>query len=173
MEESSYRIRKNFLIPLGLVVLLTLILLICCLYLQLPQAKIMILTVFLLPTCLLFAESSLRRVSIGEDGILVNKLFRSKQLKYHELTSIDTVLVRKRAFVSLSTEEDFIILSNSYDHFGLLLKQLLGKAPEHVISDETRQLAVKPPEKSSDIFSAWLAVVVLLLILYVQLRGAF
>jgi len=173
MEKSTYRIRKNFLIPLGLVVVLTFFLLLCSLYLQLPKAKILILTAFLLPVCLLFAESKSRQVSIDEDGIRVKKLFRCKQLKFAELTSIDTVLVRKRAFVSLSSEEDFIILSNSYDHFSLLLKQLLGRVPDRLISDETRQLAVKPPEKSSDIFSAWLAVVVLLLILYVQLRGAF
>jgi len=163
MEKRIFSIRTNFLIPLGLVVFLAGVLLISCLFLHLPLTKTLILAIFLLPAAVLFAE----------DGILVNKLFRSKRLKYEDLTSIDTVLVRKRAFISLSTEEDFIILSNSYDHFGLLLKLLLEKAPEQVISEETRQLAIKPPEKSSDIFSAWVAVAVLLLILYVQLRGAF
>jgi len=173
MEKRIFSIRTNFLIPLGLVVFLAGVLLISCLFLHLPLTKTLILAIFLLPAAVLFAESCLRRVRIEEDGILVNKLFRSKRLKYEDLTSIDTVLVRKRAFISLSTEEDFIILSNSYDHFGLLLKLLLEKAPEQVISEETRQLAIKPPEKSSDIFSAWVAVAVLLLILYVQLRGAF
>jgi len=173
MEKCTYSIRKNFLIPLGLVVALALILLISCLLLHLPLAKTLILLVFLLPACVLFAESSRRRVSIEEDSILITKLFRSKRLRYCDLTSVDTVLVRKRAFVSLSTEEDFIILSNSYDHFGRLLNQLLEKVPENVISEETRRLTDNPPEKSSDIFSAWLAVLVLLLVLYVQLKGAF
>ena len=173
MEKNSYRIRKHFLIPLGLVVFLTLTLLVSCLFLHLPLAKTMILLVFLLPSCFLLAECSRRQVRLEENGILARKLLRSKRLEYAQLTSIDTVLVRKRAFVSLSTEEDFLILSNSYDHFGDLLKQLLEKVPEKIISEETRQLAIKPPEKSSDIFSAWVAVAVLLLILYVQIRGAF
>jgi hypothetical protein len=173
MEKGIYRIRKNFLIPLGLVVFLSLVLLISCLVLQLPMAKVMILAVFLLPAGLLFAESCRRRVRIEVDAVLVRKLFGSKRLEYRELTSIETVLVRKRAFVSLSTEDDFLILSNSYDHFGALVNQLLEKVPEKVVSEETRQLAGNPPEKSSDIFSAWLAVGVLLLILYVQMKGAF
>lgn len=173
MQETVFSIRKSFLIPLGLVVLLTLVLLVTCIILQLPLAKTLILGAFILPAIILFAESSRRRISIGETDIKIDKLFRSKLLNYQDLTSIDTVLVRKRAFVSLSTEEDFVMLSNSYAHFGSLLQQLLARVPESVISAETRQLATNPPEKSSDVFSAWVAVAVLLLIIYVQLRGAF
>ena len=173
MDSSTYTIRKTFLIPLGLAVLLSFILLASALFLQLPTAKTIILAAFLLPVCVIFAESSLRKVSITEDTIKINKLFRSKRLSYAELTAIDTIQVRKRVFVSLSSEEDFMILSNSYDQFGRLLAQLLSKVPETVVSDETKQLAENPPKKCSDIFSAWLAVAVLTLIIYVQLRGAF
>ena len=153
MQKAVFSIRKSFLLPLGLVVLLTLVLLVTCIYLQLPLAKTLILGAFILPAIILFAESSRRRISIGETDIQIDKLFRSKLLNYQDLTSIDTVLVRKRAFVSL--------------------KQLLARVPESVISAETRQLATNPPEKSSDVFSAWVAVAVLVLIIYVQLRGAF
>ena len=173
MDSSTYTIRKTFLIPLGLAVLLSVILLASALFLQLPIAKTIILAAFLLPICVVFAESSSRKVHITEDTIEVNKLFRSKRLNYAELTAVDTIRVRKRVFVSLSSENDFMILSNSYDHFGELLKQLVTGAPETVVSDETRQLAENPPGKCNDIFSAWLAVAVLTLIIFVQLRGAF
>lgn len=173
METNIFTIRKSFLIPLGLVVLLTLVLLISCIFLQLPLAKILILGAFILPVIIIFAESCRRRICLGETTIQFDKLFRSKQLRYQDLTSIDTVLVRKRAFVSLSTEADFVMLSNSYANFGSLLQKLLLRVPESVISEETRQLASNPPEKSSDIFSVWVAVAVLILIIYVQFRGAF
>jgi len=173
MDSSIYSIRKSFLLPLGLVVVLSFILLASALFLQLPMAKTIILAAFLLPVCIIFAESSLRKVSITEDAIEVNKLFRSKRLTYTELTAVDTIQVRKRALVSLSSENDFMILSNSYEQFGQLLKQLVTRAPETVVSDETRQLAENPPKKCSDVFSAWLAVAVLALIIFVQLRGAF
>jgi hypothetical protein len=173
MDTHTFSIRKSFLIPLGLVVLLTLILLISCLIQQVPLAKTLILAALILPAILLFIESSRRRIIVAEDGVQIDKLLRSKKISFSEMTAIDTVLVRKRAFISLSSETDFIIFSNSYDNFGQLLKEMLAKAPESVISDETRQMATNPPEKSSDVFSAWVAVAVLTLIIYVQLRGAF
>lgn len=173
METHTFSIRKSFLIPLGLVVVLTLILLIICLFLQVPLAKILILATITLPAILLFAESSWRRIILASDGVQINKLLRSKRISYSDLTAIDTVLVRKRVFLSLSSEADFIILSNSYANFGQLLKELLAKAPDRVISEETRQMAINPPEKTSDVFSAWVAVAVLVLIIFVQLKGAF
>ncbi|OEU71967.1 MAG: hypothetical protein BA864_15860 [Desulfuromonadales bacterium C00003093] len=173
MAQHVFSIRRSFLLPLGLIVLLTLILLISCLLLQVPLAKTLILAAFMIPAILLFAESCLRRVYIEEDGIQINKLFRNKRISYAEMTEIDTVVVRKRAFVSLSSETDFIVLSNSYDHFDQLLTELLARAPATVISEETKKLASQPPKKSSDMFSAWLAVVVLVVIIYVQIKGAF
>jgi len=173
MEPSIYSIRKSFLLPLGLVVLLSFILLISALSLGLPVAKIIILGVFLIPVCILFIESSLRKVQDGESSVQVKKLFRKKAIDYAELTAIDTIQVRKRAFISLSSENDFLILSNSYEHFGQLLQQLVQKVPTTVVSEETRELAENPPSKCSDVFSAWLAVAVLALIIFVQLRGAF
>lgn len=173
MESSIYTIRKSFLLPLGLVVLLSFSLLVTALFLKLPLAKIIILGAFLVPVCILFIESSLRKVLVGESSVQVKKLFRNKAIDYAELTAIDTIQVRKRAFISLSSENDFLILSNSYDHFGQLLQQLIQKVPTTVVSDETRELAENPPSKCSDVFSAWLAVAVLALIIFVQLRGVF
>ena len=173
MEATLYTIRKNFLIPLGLVVLLCFILLATVLFLQLPTAKIIILTTFLLPATIIFAESCMRKVHVGTDSIKVKKLFRTKNMNYADLTAVDTIKVKKRVFISLSSENDFVILSNSYDNFNQLINQLIEKLPENLINDETKQLAQDPPQKCSDIFSAWLAVAVLLLIIWAQLRGTF
>jgi len=172
MASRTFSIRKTFLVPMGLVTLLTLVLLVCCLVLQVPLAKTLILGAFTLPVLVLFAESCVRRISIDSNGVEIHKPLRSKRIDFSEMTAIDTVRVRKRAFISLSSEADFIIFSNSYGQFGELMKELLNKAPEQIISDETRQTAANPPEKSSDVFSAWLAVGVLVLIIYVQLKGA-
>lgn len=171
MESNSYSIRKSFLLPLGLVFVLCLVLLACSVYLRLPTAKIIILSSFLVPVGLIFAESSYRRVQVDDQAVQVSKLFRNKRINYNELTAIDTIQVRKRAFISLSSENDFMILSNSYQHFDRLIKQLVTKVPESVVSEDTRRLANNPPRKCSDTFSAWLAVAVLALIIYVQLRG--
>ncbi len=173
MEPTIFRIRKSFLLPLGLIVLLSLILLVSSLYLHLPKAKIIILGIFFLPASAFFAESLIRKVYLAEDSIRVKKLLRSKLLNFDDVTAVDTILVRKRAFLSLSSENDFIIISNSYENFGQLLQNLVAHLPASIVSDETKRLAAQPPKKGSDIFSVWLAVAVLALIIYVQLRGLF
>ena len=171
MEKSTYTIRKNFLLPLGLIVLLSFILLISAIYLHLPLAKIIILGIFLLPVSIIFIESSRRKVNVTSEDIEINKLFRSKKLSYAELTDIDTIQVRKRVFISLSSENDFIIISNSYERFGQMVQQLVAAVPANIVSEKTRQIADNPPKKCSDIFSAWVTVAVLILIIFVQFRG--
>ena len=170
MEPSIYKIKKSFLLPMGLVVVFSFILLVSTLYLHLPLAKTLILVVFLLPVCILFAESSRRKVVISDTSIEIQKLLRRKQLSYAELTDVDTIQMRKRVFVSLSSENDFLILSNSYDNFGEMLKEIIARVPDTIVSDKAKELAATPPKKCSDVFSAWLAVAVLVLILCAQFR---
>lgn len=173
MDTREFSIRKNFLLPLGLLLILSIILLVLCVVQQQPLAKILILSAVLIPVTLLFLESVFRRVILEEEALVVRKLLRSKRIVYTDITSVDTVQVRRRAFLSISTEDDFAILSNSYANFGDLVNQLLKRVPASTISTETEQMASNPPTKSGDIFSAWLAAALLLLILYAQLGGAF
>jgi len=173
MDTREFSIRKAFLLPLGLTLLLSVVLLILCIVQQQPVAKTIILAAMLVPVSILFAESILRRVTLEEEAIVVRKLLRKKRIVYTDITSVDTVLVRRRAFLSISTDPDFVILSNSYADFSTLVEQFLKRVPESTISMETRQMAKAPPTKSGDIFSVWLATGLLLLIIYVQLGGAF
>lgn len=169
----QFKIRKNFLFALGLTCMLLVTLLILCIIQQQATGKIVILAAIMLPVLILFVESWRRKISINPDSVIACRLFRTKRLPFSEITSVDTVKVRRRVFVSINTEADFLIFSNNYDHFDELITQLTTHLPEAVISDETRSLSNNLPLKSNDLFSIWLAVVVLLLILYVQLGGAF
>lgn len=169
----QYKVRKKFLFALGLTSLLLVALLILCIVQQEQTNKILILGTIMLPVLGLFVESWLRQISLLDDAVVAYRLFRTRRLPFSEITSVDTVRVRRRIFVSISTEADFLIFSNNYDHFDQLISQLQERLPPSVISDETRSLANDPPHKTSDLFSIWLAIVVLLLILYVQLGGAF
>lgn len=171
IEPIKYGIRKSFLLPMGLVVLLLAVLLASSLLLGLPTGKIIILAIFMVPTIILFVESLVRRVTLTETTITIKKLLRSKTLNFVDLTEIDTIRVRKRVFISLSSENDFAILSNSYAGFGGLVTNLLSRCSGKIYGEDTQQLAQDPPRKCGDIFSAWLAVAVLILILYTQFRG--
>jgi len=170
---QEFRIRRNFLLGLGLTCLLLAILLVVCIVQQEKMAKVLILAALMLPVIGLLSESLRRKVAFSAEALIAHRLFRRKTLALKDVTAVDTVRVRRRAFVSISTEEDFLILSNNYENFGQLLQQLVERLPNRVISEETRDLAAKPPKKTNDLFSIWLAVAVLLLILYIQLGGSF
>ncbi len=171
MDISTYRIRKSFLIPMGLTVVLGAVLLLSGFFLNAPTARQILLALFILPAVIIFVESSRRRVRVHQDHIDVEKVLRTKTINFNELTAVDAVRIRKRVFVSLSTEESFLILSNGYEGFGELLADLVKTVPSGVVSDEVRRMAEDPPRKCSDIFSAWVAVAVLTLIIVTQLRS--
>ncbi len=170
---SQFKIRKKFLFALGLINLLLVTLLLLCIIQQQATGKIVILAAIILPVLALFIESWRRQISVNEDSIVACRLFRTKRIPFGEITSVDTVRIRRRVFVSVSTEADFLLFSNNYDHFDQLIERLQERLPHAVISDETRALGADLPLKSNDLFSIWLAVVVLVLIIYVQLGGAF
>lgn len=172
MTSTSYKIRKGFLIPMAITVALGTTLLLIGVSIQMPSGRLYLLGAFMIPALLIFIESSRRKVHISADRILMEKTLGTKEINYSDLTSVDAVRVRKRVFISLTTDENFMIISNSYERFDELVRQLVDLVPEATISDETREMAADPPLKSSDIFSAWLAVAVLLLVIAVQLRGA-
>lgn len=173
MTGTTYKIRKDFLIPMGITVVLGVVLLLIGIIAQMPAGRLYLLAAFMVPALLIFIESSRRRIHLYSDHILMERTLGKKQLLLRDLTSVDTVRVRKRVFISLTSDNSFMIISNSYAHFDELVRQLIDLVPQTALSDEARRLAADPPRKCSDIFSAWLAVAVLLLVIAVQLRSAF
>lgn len=170
-SQQKFSIRRSFLFPLGLLLVLTGALLVLCVVRGEPTAKILILGFIMLPVVILFVESVFRRTVLTADGVHVFKLLRQKELKFAELTAVETVRVRKRVFLTLCADDDFLIISNAYANFPGLVQTLLARVPAAVISEETKQMAAAPPAKSTDVISCWLAVALLAFILYIQLGG--
>ncbi len=170
-QEIDFHIRKPFLIPLGLLLLMVMALFVICLVNGQPIAKVIILGFIILPVAGLFVESACRRAKVTSDGITVFKLLRQKTLKFAEMTAVETVMVRKRVFLTLCVDDEFLILSNAYADFPQLVGTLLERVPPQAISEETRQMAKAPPLKSTDIITCWLAVALMAFILYIQLGG--
>jgi uncharacterized membrane protein len=172
-NKREFSIRRAFLLPLGLLLLLIVLLLATAMIQGQEAGKLIILAAMILPIVGLFVESAARKAEIGDEAVTVHKFLRDRSLRYDELTSLDAVVVRKRAFLSLSTMEGFLIISNAYEDFPALVRALLAKVSDDVIGDEVRQMAADPPVKSGDIVSCWVGVVLLALILVIQLRGFF
>jgi hypothetical protein len=170
-EEPIFAIRRTFLLPLGLLLLLSLALLVTCVAQSQPIAKAIILAFMILPVIAFFIESVCRRAVITDEGITIFKFLRKKHLLFSEMTAVETVMVRKRVFLTLCVDDQFIILSNAYADFPRLVSMLLDRVPSTVVSAETRTMAEAPPSKSTDIVSCWLAVALVAFILYIQFGG--
>lgn len=170
-DVQNFVIRRTFLLPLGLLLILCLGLFGVCVVQHQPLAKTILLGLIIFPVAILFVECRFRRAEIDSEGITVHKFLRRSRFIFLQITELETVIVRKRAFLTLCAGDDFIILSNAYGDFPGLVRVLLERVPESAISEETRRMAEEPPVKSSDIVSCWLAVALLLFILYTQLGG--
>ena len=171
VESHRYVIRRAFVIPLGLVLLLMAALLGVSIVHGQPVAKIAFLIVFALPVLVLFLASAFRSLVIDASGVTMTTPFRSKRLEFPRITALDTVRVRSRVFLTLSAgEDDFLIISNGYADFAGLLATLMEQLPAAVISDETRQLATAPPARYADIAMVWFTLAALTYVLIAQFQ---
>ena len=166
----KFTIRRGFLIPLTILVIEVLILLGSCIILHQPLGKTIILGVMIVPILILLIECLFRQTIIDDNSITSRKFLRSKQLPFSEITAMETILIKKRAFITLSAGDDFLILSNAYADFPALATELSKHIPNEVISPETMEMIQNPPSKSTDIISCWLGVIFLAFILYSQLQ---
>lgn len=170
-QENKFVIRRSFVVPMGLMIALTVALMVVCIIQGQGVAKVVILAVLILPMVALFVESAFRRLVVTEEGITAFRLFRQRQVLFSEVTSLETVRVRSRVFMTLVTgPDDFLIISNSYAGFPDLVKTLIAAVPEETVAEETEQLAKQPPLRQADVFTAWFAVVALVYVLIAQFR---
>ena len=154
-EGHTYVIRRSFVLPMGLMIVLTLALMVVCIFQGQAVAKIVILGVLLLPMVALFVESAFRRLIITEHGVTASRLFRKREVLFADVTSLESVQVRSRVFLTLSLgPDDFLIISNSYANFPELVKSLVAAVPGGTVTEEAAQLAEKPPRKQADVFTA-------------------
>lgn len=171
MAAQTFVIRRAFVIPLALLIALTISLLVVCLVQDQPIAKVVILAGLVLPLIVLLVESAGRRLVIDELGITAIRPFRQRHLAFNAVTSLETVRVRNRVFMTLMAgDDDFLILSNSYSNFPKLVRCLVDAVPEGTVTEETRQLELAPPTRQADVFTAWFAVVALAYVLIVQFQ---
>ena len=171
-QVKTFVIRRAFVVPMGLLIALTISLLVVYLMQGQPIAKAVILAALTVPQLILFVESAFRRLVIDPDGVTAFRPFRQRQVRFADVTSLETVQVRSRVFLTLAAgDDDFLIISNSYGDFPALLEYLVSAVPEGTVTEETRQLAKKPPIRQADIFTAWFAVIAFVYILIAQFKG--
>ncbi|MCX7981339.1 MAG: hypothetical protein N2572_00325 [Syntrophales bacterium] len=166
MEKKIYRIRRAFVIPLGLDALLLLLLTLLSFLSTSPLYERAILVLLSTAVTVVFGESIERRVTIN-GGLRLKKFMREKALEWSDITHVGALSLRSRVYVLLTTKKGFHILSNAYQDFGALVKDIIYHLPaERIeIEEEVRRQGESPTQNKSDLFAAWLAAIVLLSII--------
>jgi hypothetical protein len=170
-DDETFRIRRAFVLPMGLLIILTMTLLVISVMQGQPLGKVIILAGLILPLLVLFVESACRRIVVTEADVKAFRPFRQRQMNFADVTSLESVRVRSRVFVTLvAGNDDFLIISNSYGRFPILLQHLVDSVPEGAVTDETQQMMKQPPLRQADDFTAWFAVMALVYILVAQFK---
>ena len=168
-ETQTFTIKRALTIPLALLTVMTLALLVICLVQGQPVAKAVILVGLLIALGGIFVECAGRRLVVSSEGITAIRPFRSKHMLFSAVTSLETVKVRSRVFLTLSAGDDeYLIISNGYAEFPGLLHSLIEAVPAAVVTEETRQLAARPPQRAANAVAVWLAVIAMAYILVAQ-----
>jgi hypothetical protein len=173
MPTKIYKIRKAFMIPLGLSLFLGCLLLALCLLQKEPPSKLVVLSIVNLFLLVFFVENLSRALIIDDHSITHKKFLRKKTLLFEEITSFEALSYRKRVFSTLSSEENFIIFTNAYENFHELVRQILARLPDNATGRETRELVASPPVKQGDVVSLWVTTIIFGVILLHQASAFF
>lgn len=172
MDSKSYKIRKSFLIPLSVDAFFLLVLLVISLFTDSHPAERIVLTVILVPLIYILIEVTVREAIISDEGIRIKKFLRQKSLEWKAITNVDTVAVRKKVFLTLTTTKGFHVLSNSYGDFTGLVKDIIRHLGDEKVEGRVKDIVAQPIRKISDIVGAWVAALLLAVIIYIKLFSA-
>ncbi|MDI9570657.1 MAG: hypothetical protein QM278_08040 [Pseudomonadota bacterium] len=170
MSEGAYRIRRSFLVPLGIDVLLLLLLLVLSLAHKGAGTERIVLTVFVVLSLSILLEAANRSVSVSEDGVTLKKLLKTRELLWSDITHVGCLKLRRRVYILLTTKKGFHIISNAYDSFSTLAGEIIRHLDGEKIEIEAgvREQIENPTRNISDLVAAWVAAVVLLAIVYMK-----
>lgn len=169
MYQNIYRIKRSFVIPFSLVVFLFFFLLLLSLFLKgSPWEKNVIIIVFI-PVLYVYIEFLYRKVHTGDQGIMIRKVFRKRELRWEDITHVGALVLRKRSYILLTTIKGFYILSNAYENYSSLIGNIIIHLDKEKVEEEVRRQHEHPVKNISDIVMTWFTALVLLGIITTKL----
>lgn len=172
MSIQSFKIRREFLIPFGIVAGLVLVLLILACLSRGSFIERLVLAAIALPTILLFLEARNRTAVMTDQGILFRKFFRRKDILWDDISHVGCVIVRGKVYLLLTTIKGFFILSNAYGNFDDLIHTIIQHIAIDKVDEDVRSQADHPLKNRADIISLWIAVMLLLTMIVLKLLPA-
>ena len=171
MNDGTHRIRRSFIIPFTVVLILIIGLWVFSFFCRGTSSERVFLTIVLIPLALAWGEAIFRQVILWNEGIKIRKFMRQKSLLWEDITHVGCLIMRKKVYLLLTTVKGFFIISNEYERFQDLAGGLVGHLDggKIEIEAEVRQQIEHPLKNWSNVVAAWVAAVVLTFILFLKL----
>ncbi|MBN1380673.1 MAG: hypothetical protein JXA41_03250 [Deltaproteobacteria bacterium] len=162
MTPRTYRIRKALLVPFGADAVLLIALLFISIFWKGTTTEIFVLVILLVPCLYFFLEALYRTVTISDGGILIQKLLRKKDLLWEDITHVGHLVVRKKVYILLTTVKGFHIVSNAYENFSGLVKDICDHVEKDKVEEQLAGQIKNPIRDISNIIATWFAALVIL-----------
>jgi hypothetical protein len=166
--QTRYRIKRSFLIPLGLDAILLAALFLSSFLVAGTLLERAVLGLFFLLALAVFVEAASRNVGADEEGITIRKFFRETRLQWGQINYAGTLIMRGKAYILLTTAKGYHVLSSAYGDYEKLVADLVGRLDAERVEDALRVQADQPVRGRSDAAAAWFAAVVILGILVLK-----
>ncbi|MCK9230502.1 MAG: hypothetical protein M0Q23_07235 [Syntrophales bacterium] len=161
-----YGIRKMFLLPLAVITILVFVLtLIVFSGGGKPMEKVSLTVILVILICLLI-DSLSRKALVSAKGIVIRRFMRTRDIAWDEITNIDAMVLRKKAYLLLSSTKGFHVISNNLSDFSKLVSSVFERTDNEKIEPAARKLATLSVRRISDIILLWLASGLVLLIMW-------
>lgn len=171
MEQSTYKIKRVFLVPFIIIVALLGILLLLSLFKGQTWEKI-ILGVSFAGTLLVGIEASKREITVNQNGVKIKKFFRVKDITWPDVTHLAVVDLNKKAYFLLTTAKGFYFFSNMFENHALLIRSIVDKLDAEKVEIEVKNYLEHPIERRSLIVICWLSVLIITAFIILKLLSA-
>jgi hypothetical protein len=171
MSQYVYRIRRVFLIPLGVDAFLLFCLFVISLSSRGSTTERLIFAIFFFPSLYLFLECFFRRVTVDEGEIVLRRLWREKRVPWEGITHVGSLSLHKKVYILLTTVKGFFIVSNAYEGFSDLAAEIVSHVDLTNVEEEVRLLAGRSSSGIAHIAMAWIAAVFMVGIILIKLMS--
>ncbi|MCX7817126.1 MAG: hypothetical protein N2317_06420 [Syntrophales bacterium] len=173
MAEQTYKIRKSFVIPFTLDVILMGVLVSLVYFWKGSTVERGVLTLFFIPLLFVLWEIFIRKITITDEALTIKKYFRVKKLSWDDITHVGCLVIRSKVYILLTTKRGLQIISNAYERFPNLIQSIISHlpSPEIEVEKEARDQIENPVRNTSDLVAAWIAAVILAAIIWVKINS--
>ena len=170
MAQNVFKIRRAFLVPFITIVVLLFLLFLISLFRGELWEKI-ILAVSFASTLLIAIEATRRKIVVTDEGLKIEKFFRTKEFVWTKITNLAIVNLSNKIYFLLTTTKGFYFFSNLLENHALLIRSLVDKLDDERVEIEVKNYLDHPVERLSLIVMCWFAVLISIAFIILKLAS--